>query len=230
MKYKNETRRMNNKGFSLVEVLVALAVSSVVIVMIGALMSNGSFLFKNENNKINLQNELQIVDSFVSETMLEAKALNIVAWYDNVARTSTTRIYTGDVDTTSFALLPVAPTNYYENKEHATEKPTISTERLLTFVHAGEKQGLYISQKFATVGKISKGQMISGAVTKFEVGIDSSCESKDKDGNFCYKNPIVLIVTVEVKDGDKTKKEQYLYSLRNKLEEIYIYGNRYKVE
>jgi prepilin-type N-terminal cleavage/methylation domain-containing protein len=229
MKYKNKTKRMNNKGFSLVEVLVALAVSSVVIVMIGALMSNGSFLFKSENNKINLQNELQMVDSFVSETMLEAKALHVVAWYDNMARVSTTLVYTGDRNS-SMELLPVAPTNYYENKEYRPEQPSISTERILTFVQTGGKQGLYISQQFATVGNISKGRLISGAVTNFKVGIDSSCESKDKDGNFCYKNPIVLIVTVEVTDGDKTKKEQYLYSLRNKLEEITIYGRRYKVE
>ena len=44
--------KVNNKGFTLVELLVALAISGVVIIMISLLIVNSSSMFNNENKNI----------------------------------------------------------------------------------------------------------------------------------------------------------------------------------
>lgn len=61
---KDNNSKLNNQGFSLVELLVALAISGIVIVMISLLIVNSSNLFNNENKNIDLQNEFQVVDGF----------------------------------------------------------------------------------------------------------------------------------------------------------------------
>lgn len=222
MENTNTTKQLNNKGFSLIEILVALAISGIVVVMIAALMTNGSFLFKNENSKINMQNELQMIDSFMTETILEAKALYISEDSRKV------QIYTGEKDDTTSALLPIGKTSYVEGE--TTEAPIITTERILTFAKEDEKKGVYITKSFVELDNLSKGYLISDCVTRFSVSVDDSCKKTDDEGNVYYTNPIVLNIEVEVTDLDKTKSEKYTYRLRNPLSAISINGTKYTVK
>ena len=205
MEYTNTTKRLNNEGFSLVEVLVALAVSGIVVVMIAALMTNGSFLFKTENSKINLQNEMQLVNNYVSETILEAKTLNILS--DSTG----TYIYTGRKDTDN-SLLP------------AVDGSPLTTERILT-----HKEGsLYITNSY--IPSLTKGYMISNCVKSFDVKVDESCKVTAEDGSVYYTNPIILNVTLIVSEGDREKTKEYVYKVRNKIKKITIDNVEYEVK
>ena len=221
MENTNTTRQLNNKGFTLIEILVALAVSGIVVVMIAALMTNGSFLFKNENSKINMQNELQMIDSFLTETILEAKALYISEDQNKI------QIYTGEKDANG-QLVPMERPVY--NVDATTEAPVITTERILTYAKTAEKQGVYITKSFVDLDSLSKGYLVSGCVTTFNVSVDDACKATDEDGNTYYKNPIVLNVEIEVSDSDKTKTQMFTYRLRNPLSNIYINGTEYEVK
>ena len=221
MENTNTTRQLNNKGFTLIEILVALAVSGIVVVMIAALMTNGSFLFKSENTKINLQNELQMIDSFLTETVLEAKALYISEDANKV------QVYTGEKDAAG-QLIPVERPVY--DADATTVAPVITTERILTYAKSDEKRGVYITKSFVSVDSLSKGYLISSCVTEFDVTVDDSCIALDDDGNTYYKNPIVLNVKVVVSDADKTKTQIFTYKLRNPLSKISISGTEYTVK
>lgn len=72
-------KKHNNKGFTLTEVLVALAVSSVVITIVIAFISQGSRFYKTQSNTINLQNELQETSNVITDTLQEATYLSIIS-------------------------------------------------------------------------------------------------------------------------------------------------------
>ena len=82
-------KKHNNKGFTLTEVLVALAVSSVVITIVIAFISQGSRFYKTQSNTINLQNELQETSNVITDTLQEATYLSITSNSKNL------EVYTG---------------------------------------------------------------------------------------------------------------------------------------
>ena len=82
-------KKHNNKGFTLIEVLVALAVSSVVITIVIAFISQGSRFYKTQSNTINLQNELQETSNVITDALQEATYLKIAS-YNNALS-----VYTG---------------------------------------------------------------------------------------------------------------------------------------
>lgn len=85
-------KKHNNKGFTLTEVLVALAVSSVVITIVIAFISQGSRFYKTQSNTINLQNELQETSNVITDTLQEATYLSIISNSKNL------EVYTGSYE------------------------------------------------------------------------------------------------------------------------------------
>ena len=85
-------KKHNNKGFTLTEVLVALAVSSVVITIVIAFISQGSRFYKTQSNTINLQNELQETSNVITDTLQEATYLSITSNSKNL------EVYTGSYE------------------------------------------------------------------------------------------------------------------------------------
>lgn len=220
------TEKLNNEGFTLVELLVALAISGVVIVMIAMFMTNGSNMFRTERGRIDLQNEMQMADSFVTQTLMEAKTLDITN-----TDGSTTAIYTGNKSDSGD--LVAVPGYDDEGNEVAG---SITSERIMSFDK--NKKSLYVSKSYYATPK--KGNLVSDNVTNLIVSIDDSCKvykaQKDDITNETtmvhagYQNPIVLNVTLVVSDEKNDKLENVTIKLRNKLKKVVVDGVEYTVK
>lgn len=64
----------NNKGYTLVELLVSLAIFSIIIVGVILFMRNASVAYKNENIEVNVQKEAQIFLSQVEDLIIDSTA------------------------------------------------------------------------------------------------------------------------------------------------------------
>ena len=197
--------------------------------MVSMLMTNSSTLFKNEKGKINLQNEFQMVDSFLSETIMEAKTLYIT----NSGDGQTLSLYTGEKN--GNALEPV--TLSVNELESGGGSSDITTERIITFIP--DSNSIFITKSYMATP--SKGYLISDNVANFKITIDESCKVYSEvvvdpilgttemvhDG---YSNPIILNVELSVSDDDNTKNEDFRITIRNKLDKVVVDGTEYSVK
>lgn len=228
---KDNNSKLNNQGFSLVELLVALAISGIVIVMISLLIVNSSNLFNNENKNIDLQNEFQVVDGFLSETLMEAKTIDIV---DDADRNQTLTLYTGTRGSDE-ALQPVT-TEPIEAATTGAVAASITTERIITF--KPESNSLYITKSKET--SLTKGNRISSSVKKFKVSIDDSCKTyKEVEDSIThettlehtgYANPIILNIELNVSNGKSDKTEVVKITVRNQLKKVVVNGKEFTVK
>ena len=87
-----------NKGFSLVEILVSLAVSSIVLVVVGVFISTGTNFFNSTSRTIELQKELMEVSNKVNDSLIQATAI-IVEYKSSGDPEEGVVIYTGEIST-----------------------------------------------------------------------------------------------------------------------------------
>lgn len=243
---KDNNSKLNNQGFSLVELLVALAISGIVIVMISLLIVNSSNLFNNENKNIDLQNEFQVVDGFLSETLMEAKTIDIK---DNDDGTLT--LYTGTRGSDE-ALQPVTTepieaattgaadgsiaTKPIEATTTGAAAASITTERIITF--KPDSNSLYITK--SKEASLTKGNRISSSVKKFKVSIDDSCktykEVKDSITGTTsleqtgYANPLILNIELNISNEKSEKTEVVKITVRNQLKKVVVNGKEFTVK
>ena len=81
---EQDNQLKQNKGFSLVELLVAMAVGSIVLAMVMAFLSSGLRNFTKQSQSINLQNELQEVSNAVTEAIMEANVITVTRTDNNL--------------------------------------------------------------------------------------------------------------------------------------------------
>ena len=196
---------MKNKGFSLIELIVALAVGSIVLLMVSIMLVRGTSLFRKENSEVNMRNDYQIIRNQVDQILMEAKMLIVEEQGDLLI------IYTGEVDA--------------DRVFTATNK---TTERIITYDK--EHQNLYISGTYDS--HMAPGNLIAANVAKFEISLDESSlrTQTNASGNEerYYVNPLKINVSLAINnekhnfdddDGDEDYDLGYEYtvSLRNRL-------------
>lgn len=230
----------NNSGFTLIELLVALAISGIVIVMIGAFMTNGSKLYQGERDKINLQNELQVIDGYLTEIFQEAKTVDI-----NVGSSGNiTTVYTGVRNS--------------DKSLGAVDGTAITTEKIITY--DPDSKSLYVSKSY--VSNLTSGYLVSQYVSGISFEIDESCKRYESDTTTPqgyvpimpggqetdpdeeesstdapsilfkgYQNPIYIKVTITIEDENGNKKEDSkVYRLRNDIDTVTVNGSAYTVK
>ena len=194
-------KQLNNKGFSLVELLVALAVSAVVITIIGAFVSQGTGFYSEQGNSVNLQNELQEVSNVVTETLQEATMLDISQGTDNVM------VYTGEYHV-------VDGVSVFETNKGAS--------RLMYWDGAG----IYLVDKPVFDSNAdNQGNRYSKYVSILSIRINDKC----KVGAGVYSQPLMLDVTINVSNRGITRAETKTITLRNTIEKLVFDGNTYKL-
>ena len=65
----NNTIKSNNKGFSLVEILTALAISSVILLGVTAFMNGGSVSYRTATTQIALQDDVQETMNYLTDLL-----------------------------------------------------------------------------------------------------------------------------------------------------------------
>lgn len=197
-------KKHNNKGFTLIEVLVALAVSSVVITIVIAFISQGSRFYKTQSNTINLQNELQETSNVITDALQEATYLKITS------NNNALSVYTG-----SYKIVE-------GKKLFINEKG--SSRYILR-----DGSGIYIYDKADTqyiTDKDKPGYRYSNNIEAITVSINDKCKTKVGDSKVITQ-PVMLDVYIKVTHNDTSRFENKTITLRNKISSLEINGDIY---
>ena len=193
---------MRNKGFSLIELVVALGIGSIVLLMVSVMLVRGTSLFRSENNEVNMRNDYQILRNQLDQTLMEAKTLIIEKQEVADQAVDDIVIYTGEIDLESENSLYIA--NSYD--------------------------ALYNSA--LDEGKLSEGYKISDIVTDFSIDFISDETTTrteiDRDGSTktYYVNPVRVSITLALENGEKNDVASiFTVNLRNRLGHIATYKN-----
>lgn len=197
-------KKHNNKGFTLIEVLVALAVSSVVITIVIAFISQGSRFYKTQSNTINLQNELQETSNVITDALQEATYLKITS------NNNALSVYTG-----SYKIVE-------GKKLFINEKG--SSRYILR-----DGSGIYIYDKADMqyiTDKDKPGYRYSNNIEAITVSINDKCKTKVGDSKVITQ-PVMLDVYIKVTHNDTSRFENKTITLRNKISSLEINGAIY---
>lgn len=197
-------KKHNNKGFTLIEVLVALAVSSVVITIVIAFISQGSRFYKTQSNTINLQNELQETSNVITDALQEATYLKITS------NNNALSVYTG-----SYKIVE-------GKKLFINEKG--SSRYILR-----DGSGIYIYDKADMqyiTDKDKPGYRYSNNIEAITVSINDKCKTKVGDSKVITQ-PVMLDVYIKVTHNDTSRFENKTITLRNKIQSLEINGAIY---
>lgn len=203
--------KSNNKGLSLVELLIAIAIAAVVSTLIITMITSSSSMFRNESKKIDVQNDMQIVQNQVADALRQATAISVVKSGDSI------RIYTGEINDVTNQL----------TAEYGSE--TTYPDSIITY----EDNVLYITSSYMET--IPKGYILSENVTDFDISIGEDSISytevtKDAAGNEVtvnksyYTNPLTLDITIKIEDGGEQKNADMTVQIRNKIEKYNVYS------
>lgn len=199
-------KKHNNKGFTLTEVLVALAVSSVVITIVIAFISQGSRFYKTQSNTINLQNELQETSNVITDALQEATYLSITSNSKNL------EVYTGS----------------YEIKE---EKKLFTSVKGSSRYILRDGTGIYVFDKADTqyiTDKDKPGYRYSNNIEAITVSINEKCKTNVADSEVITQ-PVMLDVYIKVTHNDTSRFENKTITLRNKIQSLEVNGELYQI-
>lgn len=201
---------MRNKGFSLIELIVAMGIGSVVLLMIGVMLVRGTGMFKSENDEVNLRNDYQVIRNQIDEIIMEAKTLVIEK------RGEDKIVYTGELDINNDGR------NFLAGTKQTTEKVIYFDSSEKSIYISGSYDGL-----FDTNGKLLEGNKISDCVNVFAVNLIQSEQKTEKDelGNdrIYYTNPLRVSVTLTLENSGGDVATTFSINLRNRLKEVAIY-------
>lgn len=90
--------KINNKGVSLIELLVSVAIMSIVMLIATAMLTNASRFFEKQSAQIELQNEAQVITNYLTEAVMEASGMEFIIT-DTSTGSGIYKLYGVDVDT-----------------------------------------------------------------------------------------------------------------------------------
>lgn len=200
-----------NKGASLVEVLVALGISAIVFIVVGAFITNGTNFFNRQSRTIKLQNELMEVSNKVNDNVMQATA--IVLDYNNDGNHGEGfSLYTGEVD--------------FENKVFLTGTKG-STAKLIQWGGMNNKDLYVLDDLTLTTAEDKAPFQVGYMVSNVLISISDECVDDPNNGTY-YKQPLVLEIKITVSDGKSMKSDSKVVRLRNEIDKLIIDGVVYE--
>lgn len=77
-------KKLNNKGFSLVEIIVAITISAFVIIVLTTFMRAGTNNFKQTNDEVQLQSQAQTSMNQIKDFVINADSVKVYGAYGTV--------------------------------------------------------------------------------------------------------------------------------------------------
>lgn len=234
MLFKKSKLGKDNKGFSLVELLVAITISAIVAGGIGYLLTTSLRMYNKDTVDVSLQQELQITLNQIVDYAMESET--IVADFDDTypnylaLGTFESVSGTGVLDKTKLN----AQIIWQDGNKLYIKKATIADFCLSADpenAHYREIDKSKIVSLIPSAGTSSDANLLAQYVTAFKVtGIGGIVEVKDESGNVtghAYENPLSIILELEFKKSvaaaNKNKKVKDTAYLRNKVtNDIYV--------
>lgn len=203
---------MKNKGFTLMELIVAIAIGSIVLLMVSVMLVRGTSIFRTENDEVNMRNDYQIVRNQIDQVLMEAKTL-IIENRVNAEGNRVTIIYTGDVVTDNAA----------NDREFSSSD--LTTERIIRYEHS--TQSIYISGTYGS--STAEGNCICDIVKDFSIALDDSSKRTERDSTgadvIYYVNPVRVNVTLDLENKNSDINSNFSVNLRNRLSSVTFYND-----
>lgn len=234
-KRKNRMKKpyVNNQGLSLVELLVAFAVSAIVLSGLTYLIVTSLNLYGRTNANVEVQNESQTALNLVMDSALGAKGICF-------AETDASTIDPASEELVG-ALFGELKLNDDKSMEFTGDavfwQPNLQEMYLLSGTYS---LGNYSSEAEAPseTWEIMKGKLPSGTearlpylmaqnVTGFSLKASDSCFVVGTDGKTYFENPLILELSMnfayEYQEGKfATREIEDNISVRNRLDQVYI--------
>ena len=198
---------MKNKGFTLIELIVAIAVGSIVLLMVAIMLVRGTSIFRTENDEVNMRNDYQVVRNQIDQVLMEAKTLII-----EERKNGDIIIYTGDL----------IMDKVEQDREFSSSD--ISTERIITYDKS--EKSIYISGSYDAY--MLEGNRICDIVEAFSIELDDVSKREEIDSStgkktIYYVNPLRVNVTLNLSQQKSGMQSSFSVNLRNRLTSVTIY-------
>ncbi len=234
MLFKKSKLGKDNKGFSLVELLVAITISAIVAGGIGYLLTTSLRMYNKDTVDVTLQQELQITLNQIVDYAMESET--IVADFDDTypnylaLGTFESASGTGVLDKTKLD----AQIIWQDGNKLYLKKTTVDDFCLSSNPADADYRKIdksKIESLIPAAGASSDANLLAQYVTAFKVtGIGGIVDVKDESGNVtghAYENPLSIILELEFKKSvaaaNKNKKVKDTAYLRNKVtNDIYV--------
>lgn len=202
-----------NKGFSLVEILVSLAVSSIVLVVVGVFISTGTNFFNSTSRTIELQKELMEVSNKVNDSLIQATAINI-DYKSSGAPEEGVVIYTGEIST--------------DGKSFITGKG--NTSKKIEWTGKTDKKVYVMDSLLLTNDNEKVPYCMGNMVTNIKVSFSDECVRMSEDRSYVlyYEQPLIMEVEITVSDGKESRTDSRIVTLRNEINQLIVDGNSYE--
>lgn len=204
-----EQRKLNNKGFSMVELLVAMALAGIVAILVGSLMITSSKSYSVETARAELYNDIQFANTKLQKVLMEATTLHVET------KESVTYVLTGEWDDAAGAWTS-------DSNPNGTAKAVIIYEN-----------HLYITDAYYTPDEVKAGNMKGYEVidvidkdTTFSVMIKNQVLDY-ASGVYDIEGPVVVEVQYQVASQKQTSKSSFDVVLRNSDVITKVYGTAY---
>ena len=203
-----------NKGFSLVEILVSLAVSSIVLIVVGVFISTGTNFFNNTSRTIELQNELMEVSNKVNDALMQATYIQIEEG-SSVSGEGIT-IYTGELST--------------DKKSFVTGKGNASKK--IEWTGINDKKLYVMDKPVLDAGMDKRPYCYGNMVTNISVSFSEDCYEMSEDGSYIwfFEQPLILEVSITVSDSKESRSDSKTVTLRNQVTKLKVNGNEYVLD
>ncbi len=204
---------MRDKGFSLIEFVIAMGIGSIVLLMVSVMLVRGTNLFRSGNDDVNMRNDYQIVRNQIDEAIMEAKMLIIEKQGEDIV------IYTGEVDPGS--------------RDFKTAATARTTEKVI--IYDKSEESIYILAEYeepvaegaGTEKKWPEGNRICNIVKNFSVELDVSSQRTEKndvgDDVIYYANPVRVNIALALENKNSDVASTFSVNMRNRLKGIAIY-------
>lgn len=220
----------NNKGFSLLEVIVTVAITSIVVTLGFSILVNSSRMYNRETTVIDMQTEVQIITSNLNEAFMEATKLEIAK--DDA--TGNYIIDLGNYNSTDFSSSDKNQScrRIYYNKDKGFLGMIVNSE-FLDYNFADLTSCLNQADGNALREKL-EGYMLSHFVSDFSVTVapesDKNADMKDADGNITsipvFLNPVTLNIAYTITNKNGVSDDVTLtVTLRNYLDSATVFGD-----
>lgn len=188
----------NNAGMSLIELLVALAVSSMVIIATMALLTNGISSYRRQTITAQLQEEADLALTHISDAIFEAEVVNVKMSDSENGSTE----------------------EFYIKKDQNYGYEFKKAEKKLYVLTKDEGTGNYIKSVLCTNVTYFKVQVLTDSVMVEDIDSDSEDEIVD------VKDTVQVKVSIKVEDGDISREGARVTGVRNSMtvEDIELLG------
>lgn len=212
--------KINNKGVSLIELLVSVAIMSIVMLIATAMLTNASRFFEKQSAQVELQNEAQVITNYLTESIMEASGMEFVITNSGTGA-GVYRLYGTETDPTSGTAIL---TGKGDQRVLYYDADTFS----LYMVSFNATDAIPDPSTYASIGFLISDEIryFSMDVNKGEVTDPNEPTETDADGNpiveLGVRNPITCNIKFTLAHNKVSSDFELTADCRNHLSEVSI--------